>query len=197
MTHDLALALVTFAFVTSITPGPNNLMLMTSGANFGFRRTLPHMAGVAIGFVVLAVAVGLGLIGIFERWPVTYHVLTAASVVYLLWLAWKFVNATPPEGAASGARPMSFLQAAAFQWVNPKAWAMAMTAVTAYAPSQTAAAVVTVAAIFGVVNLPSVGVWALMGQSVRRVLSTPGRLRIFNWTMAGLLVLSIVPVLWQ
>lgn len=195
MTHDLALALVAFAFVTSITPGPNNLMLMTSGANFGFRRTLPHMAGVAIGFVVLAVAVGLGLVGVFERWPATYQVLTAASVVYLLWLAWKFANAAPPEGAASGAQPMSFLQAAAFQWVNPKAWAMAMTAVTAYAPGQTAAAVVTAAAIFGVVNLPSVGVWALMGQSMRRVLSTPRRLRAFNWTMAVLLVLSIVPVL--
>lgn len=195
MTADLLLALVAFAFVTSITPGPNNIMLMTSGANFGFRRTLPHMAGVALGFVFMAAAVGLGLVGLFEAWPASHAVLKAASVAYLLWLAWKFAHAAPPEGRGEAGRPMTFLQAAAFQWVNPKAWAMALTAVTAYAPGQGAAAVLTVAAVFGAVNLPSVGAWALAGQAMRRFLSTPARLRAFNWTMAGLLVASLWPVL--
>ncbi len=194
MTPDLMTALVAFAFVTSITPGPNNIMLMTSGANFGFRRTLPHMAGVALGFVVMAVAVGLGLVQVFEGWPAAYTILKVISVVYLLWLAWKLANAAPPEGRGTPSRPMTFLQAVAFQWVNPKAWAMALTAVTAYAPGQSVAAVLTVAAVFGAVNLPSVGSWALLGQGMRRVLSTPSRLRAFNWTMAALLVLSLWPI---
>lgn len=195
MTPDLLSALVAFAFVTSITPGPNNIMLMTSGANFGFRRTLPHMAGVALGFVFMAAAVGLGLVQLFDRWPPAYTMLKAASVAYLLWLAWKFAHAAPPEGRPASARPMTFLEAAAFQWVNPKAWAMALTAVTAYAPGQTVAGVLTVAVVFGAVNLPSVGSWALLGQGMRRVLSTAGRLRAFNWTMACLLVLTLWPVL--
>lgn len=195
MTPDLLLGLIGFAFVTSITPGPNNIMLMTSGANFGFRRTLPHMAGVALGFVFMAVAVGLGLIGLFDAWPASYSVLKVASVGYMLWLAWKFAHAAPPEGKKAEGRPMSFLQACAFQWVNPKAWAMALTAVTVYAPGQTAGAIVTAALVFGAVNLPSVGSWALIGREMRRFLSTRRRLQAFNWTMAALLVLSLWPVL--
>jgi threonine/homoserine/homoserine lactone efflux protein len=194
MNADLLLALIAFAFVTSITPGPNNIMLMTSGANFGFRRTIPHMAGVALGFVFLASAVGLGLVGLFDAWPASHAVLKAASLGYLLWLAWKFANAAPPEGRATTGRPMTFLQAAAFQWVNPKAWAMALTAVTAYAPGHGPAAVLTVAAVFGAVNLPSVGTWVVAGQAMRRLLDTPSRLRAFNWTMAVLLVASALPV---
>lgn len=195
MTRDLLAGLVAFAFVTSITPGPNNLMLMTSGANYGFIRTIPHMAGVALGFVFMAAAVGLGLVGLFEAWPPSYVALKTVSLLYLLWLAWRFANAATPERRAGWGRPMTFLEAAAFQWVNPKAWAMALTAVTAYAPVQSLAAVLTVAAVFGAVNLPSVSVWALAGQGIRRFLDTPGRLRAFNWSMAALLVLSVVPVL--
>ena len=194
MNADLLLALLAFAFVTSITPGPNNIMLMTSGANFGFRRTIPHMAGVALGFVFLASAVGLGLAGLFDAWPASYAVLKAVSVGYLLWLAWKIANATPPEGRAATGRPMTFLQAAAFQWVNPKAWAMALTAVTAYAPGHGPAAVLTVAVVFGAVNLPSVGTWGGAGQAMRPPLDTPGPLRAFNWMMAVLLVASALPV---
>jgi threonine/homoserine/homoserine lactone efflux protein len=194
MSADILLALIVFAFVTSITPGPNNIMLMTSGANFGFRRTIPHMAGVALGFVFMAAAVGLGLVGLFDAWPASYAILKALSLGYLLWLAWKFANATPPEGRGGGGRPMTFLQAAAFQWVNPKAWAMALTAVTAYAPGHSPSAVLTVAAVFGAVNLPSVGTWVVAGQALRRLLDTPARLRVFNWTMAVLLVASALPV---
>jgi threonine/homoserine/homoserine lactone efflux protein len=195
MSPDLLLALIGFAFVTSVTPGPNNLMLMTSGANFGFRRTLPHMLGVALGFVFMAAAVGLGLAGLFHALPWAKTALKLASVAYMLWLAWKFAHAAAPEGAADGARPMTFLQAAAFQWINPKAWAMALGAISAYAPGETVGAVLTVAAVFGAVNLPTISTWVWAGQQMRRFLSTPTRLSAFNWTMATLLVLSLWPVL--
>jgi threonine/homoserine/homoserine lactone efflux protein len=195
MSLDLLPALVAFAFVTSITPGPNNLMLMASGANFGLRRTLPHMLGVALGFVLMAALVGLGLVQVFTALPWLYLVLKVGCVLYLLWLAWKIANAAAPEGGESTGRPLTFLQAAAFQWVNPKAWAMALTAVTVYAPGQTPAAVLTVAAVFGIVNLPSVGSWAWLGVQMRRVLTSPGRLRAFNVTMAALLVASLYPLL--
>lgn len=196
MTYDLLLALALFAFVSSITPGPNNLMLMASGANFGFRRTIPHMLGVALGFVFMVVLVGAGLVGIFEAFPVSYTVLKVASVAYLLYLAWKIANAGPAETGEGKGNPMTFLQAAAFQWVNPKAWAMALTAISVYAPDQTLWAILLVAALFGAVNLPSVSSWTLLGQQMARVLTNPRRLMLFNWAMAVLLVASLYPVIW-
>jgi threonine/homoserine/homoserine lactone efflux protein len=196
MTYDLLLALALFAFVSSITPGPNNLMLMASGANFGFRRTIPHMLGVALGFVFMVVLVGAGLVGIFEAFPVSYTVLKVASVAYLLYLAWKIANAGPAETGEGKGNPMTFLQAAAFQWVNPKAWAMALTAISVYAPDQTLWAILLVAALFGAVNLPSVSSWTLLGQQMARVLTNPRRLMLFNWAMAALLVASLYPVIW-
>ena len=195
MTYEQLLALAAFAFVTSITPGPNNLMLMASGVNFGVRRTVPHMLGVALGFVFMAVLVGAGLAQAFVAMPQLYTALKVASVAYLLYLAWKIATALPPGEAARAARPMTFLAAAAFQWVNPKAWAMALTAVSVYAPSQTMAGIVAVAVVFGIVNLPSVGTWAVLGQEMRRVLTNPGRTRTFNVLMAVLLVVSLYPVL--
>lgn len=196
MTHDLVLALALFAFVSSITPGPNNLMLMASGANFGFRRTIPHMLGVALGFVFMVILVGAGLIQVFDAFPVSYTVLKAASVIYLLYLAWKIANAGPAETGDAKGRPMTFVQAAAFQWVNPKAWAMALTAISAYAPDQSLWAIFVVAALFGAVNLPSVSSWTVLGQQMARLLTNPRRLTVFNWTMALLLVASLYPVIW-
>jgi threonine/homoserine/homoserine lactone efflux protein len=190
-------ALFVFAFVTSVTPGPNNLMLMASGANFGFRRSMPHMLGVAIGFAAMVFLVGVGLVGLFQTEPRAALVLKLVSIAYMLWLAWKIAHAAPPEEKAAGGTPLTFLQAAAFQWVNPKAWAMALTAVSVHAPDRSLASVALVAAIFGAINLPSVGVWVLMGQQVRRFLTGPGRLRAFNITMAVLLVLSLLPVLFE
>lgn len=195
MTHEQLVALAAFAFVTSITPGPNNLMLMASGANFGVRRTLPHMLGVALGFVFMTVLVGAGLAQAFVAVPQLFTALQVASVVYLLFLSWKIATASPPEEAGRTGQPMTFLAAAAFQWANPKAWAMALTAVSVYAPSQTAASIVAVALVFGIVNLPSVGIWAVLGQQMRRVLTNPVRLRAFNVLMAILLVASLYPVL--
>lgn len=195
MTFDLAAALAVFAFVTSVTPGPNNLMLMASGANFGFRRTIPHMLGVALGFVFMVLLLGAGLVQVFDRWPAVYGVMMVASLCYLGWLAWKIATAAEVGSAGRRGVPMTFLQAAAFQWVNPKAWAMALSAITAYAPDRTALAVLWVALIFGAINLPSVGSWTVLGQQMRRLLTDPVRLRVFNIVMAALLLVSMVPVM--
>jgi threonine/homoserine/homoserine lactone efflux protein len=196
MTYDIFLALALFAFVSSITPGPNNLMLMASGANFGFRRTIPHMLGVAMGFVFMLLLIGAGLVGVFDTWPVSYTILKTVSVLYLLWLAWKVANAAPIRSDATAGSPMTFFQAAGFQWVNPKAWAMALTAVSVYTPDQTLGAIALVGLVFGMINLPSVGSWTILGQQMARFLTNPTRMMIFNRGMAGLLVVSLYPVLW-
>ena len=196
MTYDLLIALATFAFVSSITPGPNNLMLMASGANFGFRRTIPHMLGVGLGFVFMVLLVGAGLVQIFDAYPVSYTVLKVASVVYLLYLAWKIATAAPAKPGEAKGVPMTFLQAAAFQWVNPKAWAMALTAISAYTPDHTLFAIALVAVVFGAINLPAVSSWTLLGQQMARFLTNGRRLRLFNAVMALLLVASLYPVLW-
>ncbi|SIS87405.1 LysE family translocator [Paracoccus saliphilus] len=197
MNTELLLALAGFAFVTSATPGPNNMMLMASGANFGIRRTVPHMLGVAWGFALMIVLVGLGIDRLIASNPALETALKWISLAYMLWLAWKIANAAPPQQAPSSpqARPFTFLQAAAFQWVNPKAWAMALGALSAYAAGVGGALVV--GAVFAVVNLSSVSIWAMSGQGLRRLLTTPARLRLFNITMAILLVASMLPVLWK
>lgn len=143
----------------------------------------------------MAVLVGLGLVQVFAPLPGIHLVLKLACVAYLLYLAWKIAKAAALKGGAAGGPPMTFLQAAAFQWVNPKAWAMALTAVTVYAPGQDVAAVLAVAVIFGVINLPSVGSWAWAGLQMRQVLTSPARLRAFNLTMAALLLASLYPLL--
>ena len=194
MTQELLLALLGFAFVTSVTPGPNNMMLLASGVNFGFRRTVPHMLGISVGHSLMVFLVGLGLAGVFQTWPPLLTGLKLASVAYMLWLAWKIAHAGAPGEGRVKPRPMSFWQAAAFQWVNPKAWAMALGAVAAYVPDPSVMAYAAVAGVFALVNLPSVSIWAGAGQAVRRWLEAPGRLALFNWTMAGLLVLSLWPV---
>lgn len=196
MSFDQLLALSAFALVSSITPGPNNLMLMASGANFGFRRTMPHMLGIGIGFGVMIVLVGLGLVRVFDAFPVAHVILTVIGVAYLLWLAWKIAHAVAPDAARAGARPFTFLQAALFQWVNPKAWQMALTAITLYAPDRSMVAILWVGLVFALINLPSVSTWTVMGQQMGRILSSPARLRAFNWSMATLLVASLIPVLF-
>lgn len=194
MTMNLLVALALFAFAASITPGPNNLMLMASGANFGFRRTVPHMLGVAIGFVIMVILVGLGLAQVFDAYPASYTVLLVVSVIYLIWLAWKIATAAPPDSVEQRGKPFTFLQAALFQWVNPKAWAMALTAVSVYSPSRDISDILLVAVIFGLINLPSVSTWTILGQQMQRILTNPRRLRIFNLTMAALLLASLYPV---
>lgn len=198
MTAQILVALVAFAFVSSITPGPNNLMLMASGTNFGLRRTLPHLLGVNFGFVLMIVLVGIGLAQVFEALPVAYTALNIVSVLYLLYLAWKVATAAPPPDASESAagKPFTFMQAAAFQWVNPKAWAMALTAISAYTlPGRPIFSLAIIALAFAVINLPCILTWAVLGTQVRRFLNNPARLRAFNITAAVLLVASIWPIL--
>lgn len=196
MSLELLTALVAFAFVTVITPGPNNLMLMASGANFGFRRSVPHMLGIGLGFPSMVFLVGIGVMQLFDLWPPSYLILKGLSVGYLLYLAWKIANAAPPKEAAPEGRPLTFLQSAAFQWVNPKAWSMALSAITLYATSRDLAAVLWVAGTYVAVSAVSTTSWTVLGQQMRRLLKSPARLRIFNRVMAGLLVATLIPVLW-
>lgn len=195
MSPDLLAALTAFAIVASATPGPNTLMLLASGVNFGFRRTVPHMLGVVLGFGVMTALVGLGLAGLFTAWPASRTVLQVVSAAYLLWLAWKIAHAAAPEGSGTRARPFSFAQAAAFQWVNPKAWTMALGAIAIYAPGQDLVAVLIVAGVHVMVGLPSAALWAGMGVALSRALGNPVWRQRFNWTMAAALVASLWPVL--
>jgi len=195
MTYDLFPALAAFAFVSSITPGPNNLMLMSSGANFGFRRTVPHMLGVGLGFTLMIILVGAGLIQVFDLYPLSYWALKIFSVIYLVYLSWKIATAASPSDTGNTNAPITFVQAALFQWVNPKAWAMALTAISVYAPSQNFAAIMLVAMVFGIINLPSISSWTLLGQQLQHWLTSPTRLRVFNLVMAALLISSLYPVL--
>ena len=194
LSYELLGALTVFAVVTLFTPGPNNIMLMTSGLNFGVRRTLPHAAGVVAGFGFMVLVVGLGLGAVFSAWPLLYTVVKYVGAAYLLYLAWKIAHAGPAKGEAEGT-PLTFLQAAAFQWVNAKAWVMAIGAVTAFA-AVTAFPwnAITFAVIFSVLGAASSATWVLFGTALRRVVTDPGTVRIFNWVMAALLVASLIPV---
>ena len=195
MTYEVLAALALFALVSSITPGPNNLMLMASGVNFGALRTVPHALGVCIGFTLMVGLVGIGLMGVFDAIPYSHDVLKVLSALYLLYLAYKLATTDTMGDGRSDSRPMTFLQAALFQWVNPKAWTMALTAMTVYAGSGSLQAVLLVTLVFGLVNAPSISVWVLAGDRLGRFLSTLGRLRAFNIVMALLLVASLYPVL--
>lgn len=197
MTQELLIGLTAFAVVMSVTPGPNNLMLMASGVNFGFRRTAPHMLGVIVGFLILVLLTGVGLVRLFEAVPAAYAVMKVVSAVYLAYLAWRIATASPVAASgAAAARPMTFLEAALFQWVNPKGWAMALSAMTIYAPAETAwFGVALVAAVFFVISVPNSAAWTLMGVQLRRFLQDPARVRAFNWICAALLIASLYPVL--
>ena len=197
MPADTILAVLIFAFVASATPGPNNVMLLSSGVNFGVARTVPHMAGVTLGFALMIALVGFGVAGLFTAWPEARQVLTVVSVGYLLWLAWKIATAAPPSDMVkAGARPLTFLQAAGFQWVNPKGWTAALTANALYAPGADLPSVLMVAGAFLVVSVPSVLIWTVMGRGLRRFLADRRRLRVFNTVMAVTLVATLYPVLF-
>lgn len=196
MTPDLLLAFVLFAFATAGTPGPNNMMLLASGANFGFRRTILHILGISAGLGVMVVAMGWGLSGVFRAFPVLHEILKWVGAAYMLWLAWKIATATGINDKATGGQPMTFLQAAGFQWLNPKAWAMAVGAATTYTPEGSGSeTVLLLAGTFMLVGAPCSAAWAGFGQAMRRFLDRPAVLRAFNVTMAVLLVASLYPLI--
>ena len=194
---DLLLAFALFAWVTSITPGPNNTMLLASGVNFGFNRSIPHILGISCGFFVLVLAVGLGLGAVFEAYPLLYSVLRYVGAAYLLYLAWKIARSGPMSEEQQGqGQPLGYWGAAAFQWVNPKAWVMAVGAISTYTPLQGYFTnVLVIAAVFALINAPTVSLWAACGSLLRNVLRNPRWLRLFNLGMAGLLVISLAPLL--
>ena len=195
---DVFLALIGFSIVTSITPGPNNLMLLASGVNFGFRRTIPHMLGIGIGFGVMVAIVGFGLGQVFERIPVLYTALKYIGALYMLWLAWNIARSGPVGEGENKGVPLTFLQAAAFQWVNPKAWVMAVTAIATYTqPEHYTVSVLMIGFVFGVLNLPCVGIWAAFGTALRSVLRNPEIVKWFNRAMAMMLIASLWPILTE
>lgn len=191
MTYNIFLALMGFAIVTVATPGPNNLMLMASGANYGWRRSVPHILGVWLGFPTMIFCVGLGVMQLFETLPFLEPALKVGSVLYMLWLAWKITQAGAP-GEGGGGTPLTFVQASAFQWVNPKAWAMALSAITLYASSRDLVSVALVVLAYLLCGALSSNTWTLMGVKLRLFLSNPRRLTVYNWSMATLLIGSLV-----
>jgi threonine/homoserine/homoserine lactone efflux protein len=196
MPYDLFLALTVFAIVMSFTPGPNNILLTASGVNFGFVRSIPHMLGVEVGFLVLVVACAAGLGLIFAALPGLHIVLKVAGAVYMLWLAWKVANAKP-AGEEGGllARPMTFLQAAAFQWMNPKAVIAALSAIALYMrPGHEVFDLAVMLIVFGVSTILAVATWAGFGVALRRYLRDPVHARVFNVAIGVLLVVSIAPM---
>ena len=190
-----------FAVSMSGSPGPNNTMVTASGATWGFRRTVPHMLGISLGLPLMLVAIALGMGELLRAWPWLHDAMRWAGAAYMLWLAWKIASADPdparPDQGGAG-HPLSFLQAAAFQWVNPKAWVVALGAIAAYTTATGLALVGQAAllgAIFLVVTLPLVAAWTLVGVGAARLLRTRRALRLFNLAMAGLLVASLLPML--
>ena len=196
MSIDHLLALAGFSLAATITPGPNNIMVLASGVNFGFWRTVPHMLGIAFGFAFLLLCVGLGLGQVVETFPGAYTVLKFAGAAYLIYLALRIAGAGPVKGDETVGQPLSFLEAAAFQWVNPKAWVMALTSMAIYTlPVNYWMSMLSVVLIFFLVALPSVSLWCGMGQGLRHLLSDYRRLRVFNIAMGVLLVASLWPML--
>ena len=193
----LAAAFLPFAFVAAFTPGPNNLMLAASGANFGIRRTIPHLLGIVCGFPLLVLAIGLGLGTAFQRHPGFHTVLKFGGAAFLVYLAWRIATAGPSSEDTAPGRPLTFLQAALFQWVNPKAWIFTISAVATYT-TVGGRALVEIGIILAVSALTTIGAtitWTAFGTGLSRFLQErPRARRAFNLGMGLLLVLSIVPM---
>ena len=195
----LVLAFLPFAISMSFTPGPNNLMLANAGARFGFARTLPHQLGVVLGFAVMALTVGLGVAGLIKAAPGLYTAMKYASLLLLVYLAWKIASAETVKASTSPPRPMTFVRAAAFQWINPKGWIMALTSMTAFTTLalDVRVQVLVITLVLTVIGVASTSTWAVFGLVISRYLTTRRRRIAFNRTMAALLICSVVPVLLE
>jgi threonine/homoserine/homoserine lactone efflux protein len=193
---DLIVPFILFSIVAFFTPGPNNLMLLTSGLTFGFKRTWPAMLGVACGYAFLTLCMGLGLGAIFIRFPLVYTVVKYAGATYMLYLAWAIANSEPPNPDAQATKqPVRFFQACAFQWVNPKGLAGGVSAIAGYSailayPYN----IICMAAYFFALGVISSMTWAGMGTALQNFLHRPRLVRAFNIVMAMLLAASLYPV---
>lgn len=199
---DVFFAVFFFALSSTITPGPNNIMMMSSGVNYGVRASLAHLCGICLGFPAMVLLVGLGFGLIFTTLPWLHTVIKVIGVVYLLWLAWKIAGSGAGQIDTVQNKPLNFWQAAAFQWVNAKAWVMASGAIAAFTTVGGAvlSEVLQITAAFLLVSFPCVGAWLTFGAMLRRVLNQPHYRQWFNYSMALLLLLSVLPVvfeLWQ
>jgi len=198
MSHSLLFAFVVFAVVMFFTPGPNNIMLLSSGLSYGFCRTVPHIVGITVGYAFMVGAVGVGLGAVFIAYPVLQTILKYGGVAYLIYLAAVIAMAAPPSADKDekpGRRPMTFWGAAAFQWINAKGWVMVIGTITAYAaiaafPWNIAIQV----SLYLILGAVSCTVWALFGTALRPVLTSPRAIRVFNVAMAILLLASLYPV---
>lgn len=198
MTLDTVLALMGFALVMSVSPGPANLLLLVSGANFGFRRSLPLMFGISLGFLTMVFCVGIGLGELFRTWPVIETTMKLICAAYVLWLALKIARSRTLGAADTNAvsTPISFVQAALFQVLNPKAWAVALIVTVSYTdPNDHMRSLIAMILLFAVVNLPSISLWAISGNLLQTTLQQGRRLAVFNIVMSLLLVGSMIPVL--
>lgn len=189
-------AIIVFAITTCVTPGPNNAMIMASGLNYGIRRSLPHYFGICLGFPAMVIAVGLGIASMFERFPVLHLILKIAGAAYLTYLAYRIATAPVSSQSQRAGKPFSFIQAAAFQWVNPKAWVLAISATVTYTviADSYVTQVFILAGIFFVFGAPCILLWLWFGASLKSILQNPVSVRVFNITMASLLMASLVPV---
>jgi len=197
MSQQLVVAFVIFAVAALFTPGPNNVMLMTSGLNFGLRRTLSHVAGVTVGYAFLVAVIGLGLGAVFQAWPLLQTVLKYAGCAYLVYLAVAIARATPAQMSARAVgQPLTFFGAALFQWINVKGWVIAIGTITAYAAMAAFPwNILTQAALLLVLGTASSVTWALFGTWLQPLVRSPRAVRIFNLGMAALLLASLYPVL--
>ncbi len=188
-----------FAVAMSFTPGPNNLMLASAGARFGFGQTWRHQLGIVVGFAVMMIGVGFGIAALISSVPALYTVMKIASMVYILYLAWKTGSSSSAMSEPGAGRPMGFLAAAGFQWINPKAWIMTVTAMTTYTTPRhdQILQILLLSLVFATVGAASSSTWVFAGQLIRRYLTSLRHRVIFNWTMAALLVVSIIPALFE
>jgi len=195
----LFISFVLFGVIAAITPGPNNVMLTTTGLNFGVRRGVPHLLGICIGFPVMLALIGLGFGALFQLYPILHEVIKIIGVIYLLFLAWKIASAGSGAAKVRQSKPINFWQSAAFQWINPKAWIMGSSALAAYTTldDNFFIQVLIICVTFMIITIPCAGIWLVFGAGLQHFLRDPKHLRIFNLCMALLLVASILPVVWE
>ncbi|WNO61178.1 LysE family translocator [Rheinheimera sp. MMS21-TC3] len=190
-------AALLFAFSTTITPGPNNVMIMSSGMNYGIRASMQHLLGICLGFPLMVLLIGLGFGIVFEQFPNLHQIIKLLGVLYLIWLAWHIASAKPERIEQGKSKPLNFYQAVLFQWINGKAWVMASGAIAAFTTLEGLywLEVIYITAAFLVVAFPCVGLWLIGGALLRKVLTKPLFQRLFNISMALILLLSVLPVL--
>jgi threonine/homoserine/homoserine lactone efflux protein len=184
-----------FTFVAGITPGPNNIMLFASGLNHGVKKSLPHYFGICIGFIFLVAAIGFGLGAIFKQSPLLHQILKIVGAIYLVYLAWKIACASTASSCGDIRYPFTFIEAALFQWVNPKAWVISIGAIATFSiPSNIIGSITAIIIMYFIMGLLTMGIWLTLGSTLQRFLKSEKRKRIFNISMAILLVFSIIPM---